>query len=546
MFTPPFSPYPPITTSLCPEWIQYSQSDSSMALFHLLYTHSLPRNYSLHSILTSQFITSHITQIMDIVTDPVCRNRELLRMHLLQLCQQDPNLSLSILLFTTINWTQRRIRDNYLFIQKIRLIAANQIDFQSISWEINSDIRPLHTRINNTISFFDTLFSLSSFLYSIPIHQRQSLFTLHCGRINQIAFQSIGGVSFPIHPTTIIKRIIPSSSFVLSTKSRCPCVVDLELQGTFQQSPTSSESWIDWLEEDRSDGGSSSGSISPSTDTIDSINTNNSTNTIDSINTTHHRIIIKTNDFMRQEEMASNLIHEIQQILTDSHIHINLHPYSVIPFNDHNAIIDYLEGFISFHQLKRTIYSKGFQSIHTFFNHLFQQQPQRFNTFQHNFITSIAAYSIISFVLQLKDRNDGNILIDQFGNVVHIDYGFFLSNSPGNIHFETAPFKLNNDFIQLIGIPESSNFLLFQTLCTQIYNALVSHQTRILSIVKLFAIHYPHLPCFSNDPQQTIQQLTLRLNPQIQTDRFVQQLIQQAFGSWTTHLYDSFQFYLTG
>ena len=49
-----------------------------------------------------------------------------------------------------------------------------------------------------------TLFSLSSFLYSIPIHQRQSLFTLHCGRINQIAFQSIGGVSFPIHPTTIV------------------------------------------------------------------------------------------------------------------------------------------------------------------------------------------------------------------------------------------------------------------------------------------------------------------------------------------------------
>ena len=53
-------------------------------------------------------------------------------------------------------------------------------------------------------------------------------------------------------------------------------------------------------------------------------------------------------------------------------------------------------------------------------------------------------------------------------------------------------------------------------------------------------------PIILDDPQQTIQQLTLRLNPQIQTDRFVQQLIQQAFGSWTTHLYDSFQFYLTG
>ena len=111
MFTPPFSPYPPITTSLCPEWIQYSQSDSSMALFHLLfsfpisfihrYTHSLPRNYSLHSILTSQFITSHITQIMDIVTDPVCRNRvsPLSSLHSGTLANASP---LSILLFTTV------------------------------------------------------------------------------------------------------------------------------------------------------------------------------------------------------------------------------------------------------------------------------------------------------------------------------------------------------------------------------------------------------------------------------------------------------------
>ena len=129
MFTPPFSPYPPITTSLCPEWIQYSQSDSSMALFHLLfsfpisfihrYTHSLPRNYSLHSILTSQFITSHFTihhfshhtnyghcyrsclSKSSILLSPFFI-QELLRIHLLQLCQQDPNLSLSILLFTTV------------------------------------------------------------------------------------------------------------------------------------------------------------------------------------------------------------------------------------------------------------------------------------------------------------------------------------------------------------------------------------------------------------------------------------------------------------
>lgn len=31
--------------------------------------------------------------------------------------------------------------------------------------------------------------------------------------------------------------------------------------------------------------------------------------------------------------------------------------------------------------------------------------------------------------------------------LVHIDFGFMLSNCPGNIHFETAPFKLTSDMV---------------------------------------------------------------------------------------------------
>lgn len=31
--------------------------------------------------------------------------------------------------------------------------------------------------------------------------------------------------------------------------------------------------------------------------------------------------------------------------------------------------------------------------------------------------------------------------------LVHIDFGFMLSNCPGNIHFETAPFKLTPDMV---------------------------------------------------------------------------------------------------
>jgi len=34
-------------------------------------------------------------------------------------------------------------------------------------------------------------------------------------------------------------------------------------------------------------------------------------------------------------------------------------------------------------------------------------------------------------------------MIDPYGHIVHIDFGFFLSNAPGRgLKFEKAPFKL--------------------------------------------------------------------------------------------------------
>ena len=53
-------------------------------------------------------------------------------------------------------------------------------------------------------------------------------------------------------------------------------------------------------------------------------------------------------------------------------------------------------------------------------------------------------------------------MIDENGHLIHIDFGFIFDWSPGrDMRFESANFKLTQEFIDILGGAEAESYKLF-------------------------------------------------------------------------------------
>ncbi|CAL5387480.1 unnamed protein product [Camellia sinensis] len=256
--------------------------------------------------------------------------------------------------------------------------------------------------------------------------------------------------------------------------------------------------------------------------------------------------IFKVGDDCRQDVLALQVISLLKDIFAAVGLNLYLFPYGVLPTGPERGIIEVVQNSRSRSQMGETT-DGGLYEI-------FQQDfgpvgSPSFEAARENFIISSAGYAVASLLLQPKDRHNGNLLFDNVGRLVHIDFGFILETSPGgNMRFENAHFKLSHEMTQLIdpsGVMKSDTWYQFVSLCVRGYLAARRYMDGIITTVLLMIDS--GLPCFSRgDP---IGNLRKRLHPEMSEREAANYMIRKctdAYNKWTTAGYDLIQYLQQG
>lgn len=252
--------------------------------------------------------------------------------------------------------------------------------------------------------------------------------------------------------------------------------------------------------------------------------------------------IAKANDDLIQEMFALQLIKKFEEIFKQFNIFIK--SYEVIITSETSGLIEFLNNASSIDGILKTV-PKGWD-LNKFYRTYFK--GEKFKRAQKNFADSLVGFCLLSYYLEIKDRHNGNIMIDNKGHIMHIDFGFLLGSSPKNLGFERAQFKLTKSYVDILDGFDSKIFKYFRN---QMVKGLIESKKHFEIIATIIKITYhSNLQCFVgqniDDVINNLHKKFLFGYNQKQVENYVDELIKNNYENFWTHKYDMFQYWTNG
>ena len=252
--------------------------------------------------------------------------------------------------------------------------------------------------------------------------------------------------------------------------------------------------------------------------------------------------IAKANDDMIQEMFALQLIKKFEEIFKNVNIFVK--SYEVIITSQTSGLIEFLNNSNSIDGILKNIPKEW--DLNNFFRAFFR--GEKFKKAQENFANSLAGFCLLSYYLDIKDRHNGNIMINSEGRIMHIDFGFLLGTSPKNLGFERAQFKLVKSYVDILDGFEGKMFKHFKE---QMVKGLIESKKYFQIISTMIKImSHSNLPCLAG---QNIDNVINNLHKKFlfgyskeQVEKYVDEMINNNYENFWTKRYDQFQYWTNG
>jgi phosphatidylinositol 4-kinase len=251
--------------------------------------------------------------------------------------------------------------------------------------------------------------------------------------------------------------------------------------------------------------------------------------------------IFKVGDDCRQDVLALQLIAAFRGIFHNVGLDVYVNPYRVTATAPGCGVIDVLPNSISRDMLGR----EAVNGLYDYFVSKYGGEDSiRFQEARNNFVKSMAAYSVISYLLQFKDRHNGNIMIDEAGHILHIDFGFCFDIVPGGVKFERAPFKLTTEMVAVMGGTTAQAYQWFEEMCIKAYLASRQHSEHLAHMIMVMLDS--GLPCFKPQTMTNFRNRFVLEKTEREAADYMRDLIRKSYDNATTKIYDQFQLATNG
>jgi len=210
------------------------------------------------------------------------------------------------------------------------------------------------------------------------------------------------------------------------------------------------------------------------------------TNTKKSSSSSTYKVIVKTGDDLRQDQLVIMMIKLMDGLLKRGTLDLCLKPYSIIATSPSAGLVEFVDGSIPISQILASYNN----SIMQFFQSCapamegggakYGIRPDVMQTY----IRSCAGYCVITYILGVGDRHLDNIMLQPSGHFFHIDFGFIFGRDPKPL---PPAFRLTREMVDGMGGLESTEYRQFCSLACQAFNTLRKSAGLVLNLLHLMS-----------------------------------------------------------